>query len=284
MGPRKSPVDAATTAGDSRRARATPPPLKETRRLNLKDLIPVPHLRQARNVLVIYPHPDDAELVAGGTIALLTGDGAAVTYAAVTDGDMGTFDPSVSREQIAAVRRNEQQDAASLLGVQKVEWLGFHDCFLPEIETLRRPMVRTIREVRPDFVITLDPWLPYESHPDHRKTAMAAVEAATFAAFPLAYPEDLKDGLTPWQVTGIAMALSTRPNTYINVETTWERKINACLCHKSQFPPDIWNTLYMPYLQAKSAEWGHEIGAGVAEAFKVLHPYHLHTIVDAWRM
>lgn len=284
MHPRKSPVDAATTAGDSRRAQVTPPLEKETRRLNLKDLIPIPHLRQAKNVLVIYPHPDDAELVAGGTIALLTGDGAAVTYAAATDGDMGTFDPGVPPAQIAAVRRQEQQEAASLLGVRKVEWLGFHDCFLPEVGVLRRSMVKVIRQVKPDFVITLDPWLPYESHPDHRKTAMAAVEAATFSAFPLAYPEDIQEGLMPWQVTGVAMALSTRPNTFINIEPTWEKKIQACLCHKSQFPPDQWSGLYMPYLQAKSAEWGHEIGASAAEAFKVLHPYHLHTIVDAWRM
>lgn len=252
--------------------------------MSFNSLIPVPRLREAKNVLVIYPHPDDAELVAGGTIALLTGEGASVTYAAVTEGDMGTFDPSLSREQIGAIRRKEQGEAAAVLGVASIEWLGFHDCFLPNIETLREPMVRVIRKVKPDFVITLDPWLPYEAHPDHRKTGMASVEAAIFAAFPLAYPEHAAEGLTPWQVGGIAMALSVHPNTFINVESTWERKISACLCHKSQFPPDVWNTLYLPYLTVKSAEWGRKVGASAAEAFKVLHPYHMHVMVDAWKM
>jgi LmbE family N-acetylglucosaminyl deacetylase len=252
--------------------------------MNPKDVIPVPHLRQAKNVLVIFPHPDDAELTAGGTVALLADEGATVTYAVVTDGGMGTFDPSVSSEQIATVRRKEQGDAASILGVSSVEWLGFKDGFLPDVETLREPMVHLIRKVKPDFVITLDPWLPYEAHPDHRKAAMAAIEASIYAAFPLAYPQHLKEGLAPWGVSGIAMALSVRPNTIINIEPTWDRKIAACLAHKSQFPIELWNTMYMPYIQAKSMEWGHEVGARVAETFKVMHPYHLHVMVDAWKV
>jgi len=252
--------------------------------MNPRDVIPVPHLRQAKNILCIVPHPDDAELAAGGTVAVLTSEGATATYAIVTDGGMGTFDPAVTGEQIAAVRRKEQEQAASHLGVTKVEWLGFCDGFLPEIETLREPMVKLIRKVKPDFVLTVDPWLPYEAHPDHRKTGMAAVEAAIFAGFPLAYPQHMQQGLLPWGVSGIAMAFSVRPNTVINIEPTWDRKIAACLLHKSQFPPDVWNTMYLPYIQAKSLEWGREIGAKVAETFKVMHPYHLHVMVDAWKV
>lgn len=252
--------------------------------MNAKDLIPVPCLRQAKNVLAIFPHPDDAELFAGGTIALLTGNGSTVTYAVATDGSMGTFDPSASREQVAATRRREQEEAASLLGVRHVEWLGFSDGFLPDIETLRESMVRAIRKFRPDFIVTLDPWLPYEAHPDHRNTSLAAVEATVYAPFPLAYPEHLQEGLLPWPVSGIALALSTRPNTFIDIGTTWDAKIEACLRHESQFPKDVWDTLFMPYIQAKSTEWGQNVGARVAESFKVMHPYHLHVMVDAWNV
>ncbi len=252
--------------------------------MNPKDVIPVPHLRQAKNVLVIYPHPDDAELTAGGTVSLLADEGATITYAPVTDGCMGTFDPLVSPDQIAAVRRKEQEHAAAILGVKAIEWLGFRDGFLPDIEALREPMVKLIRKVKPDMVITLDPWLPYEAHPDHRKTSLAAVEACIYASFPLAYPEHLAEGIAPWGVSGIAMALSVRPNTFIDIESTWDRKIEACLAHKSQFPKELWETMYMPYIQAKSLEWGHEIGATKAESFKVMHPYHLHVMVDAWKV
>ncbi|MGE5579502.1 MAG: PIG-L deacetylase family protein [Bacillota bacterium] len=252
--------------------------------MNAKDVIPVPHLRQAKNVLCVVPHPDDAELAAGGTVAVLTGEGATVTYAVVTDGGMGTFDPTVSSSEIAAVRRKEQEEAAAVLGVTRVEWLGFRDGFLPEVDALREPVVRLIRQVKPDFVLTLDPWLPYEAHPDHRKTGLAAVEAVLYAGFPLAYPQHMQEGLTPWGVTGVALALSVRPNTVINIEETWERKINACLTHKSQFPPELWDSMYLPYIQGKCMEWGREAGARVAETFKVMHPAHLHVMVDAWKV
>ncbi len=252
--------------------------------MNPRDLIPVPDLRQAKNLLCIFPHPDDAELAAGGTVALLTGEGAVVTYAPVTDGSLGAFDPGVTREQVAAVRRQEQKEAASSLGVARVAWLGFEDGFLPEVEAMREPMVKLIRSVRPDFLLTLDPWLPYEAHPDHRKSALAAVEAISYAALPLAYPEHLQEGLAPWGVTGVALAASAKPNTFINVESTWDKKIAACLMHKSQFPTDVWNAMYLPYIQAKSVEWGREAGARVAESFKVMHPYHLHMMVDAWKV
>lgn len=219
-------------------------------------LLSIPRLQEARNVLVIFPHPDDAELVAGGTIGLLAEQGATVTYAAVTDGNMGTFDPSMARKEIGSVRRKEQEAAAEILGIREVIWLGFNDGFIPGIETVRQSMVRIIRRVKPDFVITLDPWLPYEGHPDHRKPGLAAVEACMYASFPLAYPEHRSDGLTQWGITGIALGLSPKPNTYIGIDSTWDKKIQACLCHKSQFPEPLWNALYLPYIQAKCIEWG----------------------------
>ena len=118
-------------------------------------------------------------------VATLAGQGAEVTYAMVTDGSMGGFDPGVSEEQVAAVRRNEQSEAAKTLGVQHIEWLGFQDTRVPLPEVVRQPLISLIRKVQPDFVISLDPWLPYEAHPDHRRSAMAVVEACLFAPLPM---------------------------------------------------------------------------------------------------
>lgn len=252
--------------------------------MDIKDLIPTPNLLEAKNVLVIFPHPDDAELTAGGTVALLTSKGAKVSYCCATDGSMGCFDPSMTREKIAAIRKEEQARAAEALGVKDVHWLGFEDGFLPDIETVRRKMVAVIRLVKPDFIITLDPWLTYEAHPDHRKAAMAAVEAAMYAPFPLAYPEDIKKGQEPHSVGGIAFAVSSHPNTAIDITETWERKIAACLCHKSQFPEPVWNNVFAPILTAKAAEIGRKIGAAFAEDFKVMTMTHLHIFADAWRV
>ncbi|HHY75811.1 MAG TPA: PIG-L family deacetylase [Firmicutes bacterium] len=252
--------------------------------MDLKDLIPIPDLLEAKDVLVIFPHPDDAELTAGGTVALLTAKGARVSYCSATDGSMGCFDPAMTREKVAAIRREEQVKAAETLGVKDIHWLGFTDGFLPDIETVRRKIVAVIRKVKPDFIITLDPWLTYEAHPDHRKTAMAAVEAAMYAPFPLAYPEDIREGQEPHAVSGIAFAVSSHPNTVVDITETWERKIAACLCHKSQFPEHVWNSVYAPVLMAKSREIGQRIGAAFGEDFKVMTMSHLHIFADAWRV
>lgn len=259
-------------------------PPKGEAAMDLKDLIPTPKLLEARNVLVIFPHPDDAELTSGGTVALLTARGAKVTYCCATDGSMGSFDPEMTRQCVADIRKKEQEEAGRILGVKDIHWLDFPDGFLPDVETVRPKIVRVIRRVRPDFIITLDPWLTYEAHPDHRKTAMAAVEAALYAAFPLAYPDDAKEGLSPHSVKGIALAVSSHPNTVIDITETWDRKMAACLCHRSQFPEHVWKNVFAPVLTAKSAEIGRKIGAAYAEDFKVMTTTHLHIMADAWRM
>lgn len=244
--------------------------------------LPIPDLLSAKNVLVIFPHPDDADLMAGGTVAALSRRGARITYAPVTDGNMGSFDPAATREMISRIRRAEQESAARVLGVSQIEWLGFEDGAVPEPDDLRPHLVALIRRVRPDFVITLDPWLLYEAHPDHRRTAMAAVEACLFAPFPLAYPDDLHAGNLPWQVTGIALGFSAHPNTYVGIDQTWELKLEAIRCHQSQFPDQIWQAFF-PLIEAKSIEYGHMAGSKYGEAFKVLTPTHLHVMVDTWK-
>lgn len=250
--------------------------------MHAKDLMPVPRLLSARNLLVIFPHPDDAEIAAGGTIAFLVQQGATVTYLSATDGSLGTYDPSVEPQNLAEIRKKELEESARLLGVKEVLWLGLRDGFVPESPEMRGEIVRIIRAVKPDFVLTLDPWLPYEAHPDHRKVSMAAVEACMYAPFPHAYPEHLREGLEPWAVKGVALALSTAPNTYVNVSTTWELKMQAIQCHRSQFPEAVWNQV-APYIRLKAQEYGKEIRARYAEPFKVLSLNHLHVNPDAWR-
>lgn len=160
----------------------------------------------------------------------------------VTDGAKGGLEPGVSEAQVAAIRRTEQKQAGNILGVADIVWLGFQDTEVPQPEVVRESLISLIREIRPDFVISLDPWLPYEAHPDHRRASMGVVEACLFAGLPMIQPEDLEHGLAPWQVTGIALALSPSPNTFIGIDSTWDKKIEALKCHKSQFPSQIWDT------------------------------------------
>ena len=108
-------------------------------------------------VLAVVSHPDDAEFLAGSTIALLTAAGARVDYVVTTDGARGTEDPDVTPEHLSATRRAEQRAAADILGVTDIVHLDYPDGYLQPTLDLRRDITRQIRRFRPDLVITQNP-------------------------------------------------------------------------------------------------------------------------------
>lgn len=269
----------------SERARTETPELQE-----LLQMAPVPELLKMRRILCIQPHPDDMEVGAGGTIARLTASGASVAYVTVTDGGLGG--PG-SRHDVALRRRREQEEAARILGVADLRWLDFPDGGTYSEDEVRARLIGEITRFRPEAVVTVDPWLSYEGHPDHRKTGLAAVGAALLSAFPAAVPEGQgrlfrELAAAPGTVSGeryqgvqaVALCMTASPNTFIDVTATWERKMEAIRAHSSQFPDESW-PFYGGYFRAKAAEYGRRIKAAQAEAFKVLSPTHLHVNPDA---
>src|SRR5450756_803062 len=112
------------------------------------------HSPKFKSVLVVSAHPDDPDFGAGGTIAKLAKDGARVTYAIVTDGSQGGEDPNQKDSELIAIREKEQKAAARVLGVRKVEFLGYKDGHLSPDLKLRHDIVRMIRKYKPELVIT----------------------------------------------------------------------------------------------------------------------------------
>src|SRR5438045_8924984 len=133
-------------------------------------------------VMMVSAHPDDPDFGAGGAIARLADSGADVTYVIVTDGRQGGADPAQKDSELIASRAREQRAAARVLGVKRVEFLGYKDGHLAPDLGLRRDIVRMIRKYKPELVIThihgrvLDAPLG-GSHPDY-----LAVGEATMAA------------------------------------------------------------------------------------------------------
>ena len=80
-------------------------------------------MSESRPVLVVTPHPDDAESGAGGTIARWCAEGRRVVLVVCTNGDKGTGDRSVAPEELAETREREQLKAADVLGVSQVVFL-----------------------------------------------------------------------------------------------------------------------------------------------------------------
>jgi LmbE family N-acetylglucosaminyl deacetylase len=197
--------------------------------------------------MVIVAHPDDAEFLVAGTAALWAADGTEVTYVIVTNGDKGSEDPSMTSEQLAALREDEQRRAAAGLGVKEVLFLGYEDGLLQHTLDLRRDLTRVIRRHRPHTVVTFDPTVRfitdnYPNHPDHRAAGDAAVDAVFPAARDrLTFPELLEEGLEPHKVKELWLGAGASANHWVDIEPVLEKKIAALREHPSQlgeFPLD----------------------------------------------
>jgi mycothiol S-conjugate amidase len=169
----------------------------------------------SRRLLCVHAHPDDESSKGAATMARYISEGADVLVVTCTGGELGSvLNPAMDRpdvrENLTEVRRREMERAREILGV-KQEWLGFMDSGLPEgdpppplpegcfalvpVEDAAKPLVRMLREFRPQVVVTYDENGGYP-HPDHiqtHKVSMAAIEMA-------ADPDLLPELGEPWQV------------------------------------------------------------------------------------
>jgi LmbE family N-acetylglucosaminyl deacetylase len=236
----------------------------------------VPEETEIRRVLVITAHPDDVDFGAAGTVAAWTDVGLDVTYCVVTDGDAGGSDPSVSRADMAVLRRAEQTAAAKCVGVDDVRFLGYPDGRVEATIGLRRDLARVIRQVRPDRVLCQSPERNYAripaSHPDHRAVGAAALDAVyPDARNQFAFPELLDgEGLEPWTVREVWVMAGPQPERFVDVTETFSRKVAALRAHESQ-------TGHMDNLEeflrgwlSRSAQLGGLAEGRLAEMFQVL--------------
>jgi LmbE family N-acetylglucosaminyl deacetylase len=187
-------------------------------------------------VLALTPHPDDAEIFAGGTIAGLIAGGARAYILVATDGRRGSFEHD--SPALAEMRAEEGRRAALALGAEPPIMLGYPDLELDHLPpgVLREAFIRAIRQYRPDAVIAEDPFAPYDPHPDHRAVAWAASDALSFSQLPLMHPEHLKQGLQPHFVTEKYFYSEHLPSTnrVVDISATMDVKLQALAEHKSQ--------------------------------------------------
>ena len=225
-------------------------------------------------VLVVSAHPDDPEFSAGGSVAKLAKDGAIVTYVIVTDGSQGGEDPNQKDSELAATRQKEQRGAARVLGVKKVEFLGYKDGHLTPDLKLRRDIVRMIRKYKPDLVITHLPGRLLDapmggSHPDH-----IAVGEATFAAVypdsrnPRAFRSLLKEGFPAHEVKEVWVPYWTSGDFFVDISSTLDLKMESLKKHKSQVakPGREWD--FEKFMRRRHRAVGKRAGYQYAESFK----------------
>lgn len=134
-------------------------------------------------VMVVTAQPDDPEFLAGGTVARLVKEGREVTYVMVTNGNKGSGDRTITSQRLAPIREEEQRRAARVLGVERVEFLGYEDGEVEDTRDLRCDVTSQIRRWRPSLIITQNPNRTYSNFPgwhrDHRITGGSSTKLIT---------------------------------------------------------------------------------------------------------
>ncbi|MGA8179700.1 MAG: PIG-L deacetylase family protein [Desulfobacterales bacterium] len=186
-------------------------------------------------VMVITAHPDDAEFGAAGSVAKWVREGKRVVYVVCTSGDKGADNPDIPPQQLAKIREKEQKDAAAVLGVSDVVVLGYPDQGLEDTPDFRKAIVRQIRIYKPEMIVTMDPYRRYIWHRDHRITGQVVLDAVyPYARDILAYPDLIQEGLMPHKVKKILFFGTEDVNLHIDISETFDLKLRALRCHKSQ--------------------------------------------------
>jgi LmbE family N-acetylglucosaminyl deacetylase len=188
------------------------------------------------HVMVITPHPDDAEFGVAGTVTRWVKERREVVYVVCTNGNKGTSDFNVKPEELAKIREQEQKNAAKVLGVREVIFLRHEDQGLEDTPEFRKEIVRLIRIYRPETVVTADPYRRYVWHRDHRITGQVVLDAVfPFARDLYSYPDFLAEGLQPHKVGEVLLWASLEDINYrSDITDTFDFKMAALRCHKSQ--------------------------------------------------
>ncbi len=192
-------------------------------------------MTESAYLLVVAPHPDDPEFGIAGTVARWIREGKSVVYVICTSGDKGSSDPAMMPEKLTKMREKEQRSAARLLGVKKVVFLHFPDQGLEDTPEFRKEIVRQIRIFKPEVVATADPYRRYLWHRDHRIAGQVTLDAVyPYARDFLAYPDLWEQGYQPHKVKEVLCWGTENPNYRIDITDTFDTKLAALRCHKSQ--------------------------------------------------
>ena len=184
------------------------------------------------NVLVFGAHPDDCDIKAGGVAAQYVQQGHRVKFVSVTNGDAGHHE--MGGGPLAQRRYAEAQAAAEVIGIA-YELLDNHDGeLMPTLEN-RYQIIRTIREFRPDLIMT---HRPNDYHPDHRYTSTLVQDAAYMVTVPnicALTPHLEKNPVIVYLSDGFLKPYPFTPDVVVGIDAVIAQKIDMLHCHVSQF-------------------------------------------------
>jgi LmbE family N-acetylglucosaminyl deacetylase len=225
-------------------------------------------------VLAVFAHPDDAEIAAGATMTKWVKAGREVHLLVLTNGDRGSDDPKRDRSELAATRRVETEAAAKVMGLASARVLSIHDGELENTAIVREAVVRRIRELGAETVLSCDPTTiffedHYYNHSDHRTAGFVALDAVfPGAGSPHFFAEHLGEGLSVQKVEDLWLGWTNEPNHTEDVTGFFATKVAALAEHASQLAEGI--RFFEEFLEKDAVESGQKAGVAHAEEFRVL--------------
>jgi len=230
------------------------------------------------DILVVAPHPDDAELCCGGLLLKAARARISLGIVDVTRGEMATRGSVRTRQQEAAA-------ASRLLGVQARENLRLPDGGLSDNDRLRRALVRALRRYRPRLLL-----IPHweDQHPDHAAVGQAGIYAAWLAGAPKYDPRSARGVASrdrqpyrPRQVLHYNNRYGIKADLIVDISDVIEEKLALARCYATQFGPGknvggpqtkLSNPHFFDWLRGMHSYYGLRVGVRYGEPYCVKGP------------
>jgi LmbE family N-acetylglucosaminyl deacetylase len=234
------------------------------------DLLPV--VEDWERALCVVAHPDDVEFGTSAAVARWTAQGKTVIYAMVTSGEAGIdgMDP----EECRRVREAEQIEAGRAVGVDRVDFLGQQDGVLEYGVPLRKVICASIREHRPEIVITgnfhdrFGPGMLNQA--DHIATGRAVLDAVRDAGNRWVFHDQVDAGLEPWNgVRQLWEAGSPQPTHAVDTTDHLDDGIAALAAHKAYLDGLSFRIDPEEFLEGIARQIGTRFGTRFATSFEV---------------
>lgn len=190
-----------------------------------------------KTLMVVIAHPDDESFPIGGTLVKYATEGVRVVLVSATRGEAGI--PSLNAVETAHLREAELSSAAQVLGVSRLEFLGYQDGEFDKADEERviEKLLEIIQQEKPDALITFGPD-GISGHPDH-----VATHRFTTAAFDRSGIHGRLLYILPSEATqqgcGIPPSREVAGGPVVSIDISDYRvsKVRAMQCHASQEPP-----------------------------------------------
>jgi N-acetylglucosamine malate deacetylase 1 len=221
-------------------------------------------------VLAIGAHPDDLEILCGGTLARFAARGDAVTMLVMTDGSAGHAE--IGAAELAGIREREARAAAGVIGAELM-WMGLPDEFVFNDEPTRRLLLNAIRGARPDLILTHE---PDDYHPDHQATSRAVFAASFMTGLPnVETASPSHPGVAPLFYFDTLAGVGFQPAEYVDITAAFGTKRQMLAAHESQV---AWLRHHdaidiQAFMETVARFRGLQCGCEYAEAFRPAHAW-----------